>query len=83
MRENFDVFNSIDDIYLVFTKKSKFSFYFILFGRLAVNQLTMLEAGGAENAKLKNFGKSEFYWYQHVPHDLRKCLPTLDVFVHK
>ena len=30
--ENFDVFNSRDEIYLVFTKKkSKFSFYFILF----------------------------------------------------
>ena len=29
--ENFDVFNSQDDIYLVFTEKSKFSFYFILF----------------------------------------------------
>ena len=31
MNENFGVFNSRDDIYLVFTKKSKFSFYFILF----------------------------------------------------
>ena len=29
--ENFDVFNSRDEIYLVFTKKSKFSFYLILF----------------------------------------------------
>ena len=29
--ENFDVFYSRDEIYLVFTKKSKFSFYFILF----------------------------------------------------
>ena len=28
--ENFDVFNSRDGIYLVFTKKSKLSFYFIL-----------------------------------------------------
>ena len=27
--ENFDVFNSRDDIYLVFTEKSKFSFYCI------------------------------------------------------
>ena len=42
--ENFDVFNSRDDIYLVFTKKSKFSFYFILFRRFTVNQLTMLQA---------------------------------------
>ena len=29
MNENFDVFNSRDEIYLVFTKKSKFYFYFI------------------------------------------------------
>ena len=42
--ENFDVFNSRDDIYLVFTKKSKFSFYFILFRRFTVNLLTMLQA---------------------------------------
>ena len=42
--ENFKVFNSGDDIYLVFTKKSKFSFYFILFRRFTVNQLTMLQA---------------------------------------
>ena len=27
--ENFDVFNSRDEIYLVFTEKSNFSFYFI------------------------------------------------------
>ena len=27
--ENFDVFNSLDEIYLVFTEKSKFYFYFI------------------------------------------------------
>ena len=29
--EIFDTFNSRDEKYLVFTKKSKFSFYFILF----------------------------------------------------
>ena len=34
---NFDVFNSRDEIYLVFTKKSKFSFYFIFFRRFTVN----------------------------------------------
>ena len=35
--ENFNVFNSQDDIYLVFTnKKGKFSFYFILFRRFTV-----------------------------------------------
>ena len=34
MSENSDVFNSRDEIYLVFTeKKSKFSFYFIVFRR--------------------------------------------------
>ena len=32
MCENSDVFNSRDEIYLVFTQKSKFSFDFILFG---------------------------------------------------
>ena len=31
MSENSDVFNSRDEINLVFTKKSKFSFYFIPF----------------------------------------------------
>ena len=31
MSENSDVFNSQDEIYFVFTEKSKFSFYFILF----------------------------------------------------
>ena len=36
--ENFDVFNSRDEIYLVFTKKSKFSFYLIFFRRFTVNQ---------------------------------------------
>ena len=41
---NFDVFNSRDDIYLVFTEKSKFSFYFILFRRFTVKQLTMSQA---------------------------------------
>ena len=42
--ENFDVFNSRDDIYLVFTEKSKFSLDCIRFRRFAVNQLTMLQA---------------------------------------
>ena len=35
--ENSDVFKSRDEIYLVFTEKSKFSFYFILFRRFMVN----------------------------------------------
>ena len=29
--ENYDVFNSLNEIYLVFTEKGKFSFYFLLF----------------------------------------------------
>ena len=40
--ESLDVFNSPDDIYLVFTEKGKFAFSFILFRRFTVNQLTML-----------------------------------------
>ena len=44
MSENFDVFHSRDDIYWVCTEKSKFSFYFILFRKFSVNQLTMLQA---------------------------------------
>ena len=39
--ENFDIFNSRDEIYLVFTKRSKFSFYFILFRRFTVNRVTV------------------------------------------
>ena len=40
--ENADVFNSRDEICLVFTEKSKFSFYFILFRRFTVNRVTVL-----------------------------------------
>ena len=39
--ENSDVFNSRDEVYLVFTEKSKFSFYFILFQRCIVNGVTV------------------------------------------
>ena len=39
MNENFYVFNSRDETYLVFTKKSKFSFYFVLFRRFTANQI--------------------------------------------
>ena len=44
--ENLDVFNSWDEIYLVFTKKSKFSFYSILVleDLQLINLLTMLQA---------------------------------------
>ena len=37
--ENSDVFNSQDEIDLVFTEKSKFSFYLILFQRFTVNRV--------------------------------------------
>ena len=40
--ENSDVFNSRDEIYLVFTLKDNISFYFIFFRRFT---------GGAESAK--------------------------------
>ena len=42
--ENSDVFNSRDGINLVFTEKSKFSFYFILFQRFTVNRVTVFRA---------------------------------------
>ena len=44
--ENSDVFNTFDEIYLVFTEKSKFSFYLILFFEdlQLINLLTMLQA---------------------------------------
>ena len=48
--ENSDVFNSRAETYLVFTEKSKFSFYFILFRRFT---------GDAENAKTKFFSTPE------------------------
>ena len=48
-RENSDVFKSRDEIHLVFTKKSKFSFSFIfLIGH-------PLKKRGAENEKKTNF----------------------------
>ena len=41
MSENSFVFNSRDEIYLVFTDKSKFPFNFILFWRCTVNRVTV------------------------------------------
>ena len=59
--ENYNVFNSRDEISLAFNKKkSKFSFYFILF--IGYMLCLTTEKGGAENAKTKilanpnNFG---------------------------
>ena len=46
--ENSCVFNSRDEIYLVFTEKSKISLYFILF--IGYMQYLTSEKGGAENA---------------------------------
>ena len=44
--ENLDVFNSLDEIYLVFTKKKKifFLFYTFLEDLQLINLLTMLQA---------------------------------------
>ena len=36
--ENFNVFNSRDDIYLVFTEKREISFYFMFFRNFSDNQ---------------------------------------------
>ena len=49
--ENFDVFNSRDEIYLVFTKKKKqiFFLFYTIHGHFPI-----YKAGG-ENAKTKNF----------------------------
>ena len=49
--KNSDVFNSRDEIYSVFTEKSTFSFYSILF--IGYMQCHLLKKGGAENAKIK------------------------------
>ena len=51
--ENYDVLNLRDDIYLVFTIKSKFHFYFIIFRGFTVNRLTMLKAKTQWNEKLQ------------------------------
>ena len=38
MHENFDVFNALDEIYLVFTEKENFLFILYFFRRFTVNQ---------------------------------------------
>ena len=38
MNENFDVFNSQDEIYLVFTKKVNFFLFYAFLRRFTVNQ---------------------------------------------
>ena len=58
MSKNSDVINSQDEIYLIFTEKSKFSFYFILLSFLyATCNVSPTEKGCAENAKSKIFSK--------------------------
>ena len=53
--ENYDVFNSRDEIYLVFTEKGKFSFYFLLF--IDYMQCLTNKKRSAEDAKSKVFSK--------------------------
>ena len=59
--ENSDVFHSRDEIYLVFTEKRKFYFYFILF----------IKKGGTENAKTNNFANPN-----NIRHVLTKKMHT-------
>ena len=49
--ENSDVFNSRDEIYSVFTEKSKLSFYFIhvLFRRFTGNRVTVFKTKRQRN----------------------------------
>ena len=65
MSENFNVFNSRDEIYLIFTLK-ELNFLFLLYFLLATCNVSPTEKGGAENAKTKklanpdNFGTKIF-----------------------
>ena len=52
MSENYDVFDSRDEIFWYLPKNSKFSFYFILF--IGYMEFLITAKGGAENAKTKN-----------------------------
>ena len=81
-RENSDVFNSRDKICLVFTEKSKFSFYFILLiGYLQYLTHCKTITENAKRTFLAN--PNNFDTKICVTFKLRKCVPTLDVFVHK
>ena len=51
MSDNSDVFISGDKIYLVFTKKTKVNFPYILYFLYATCNVSAIEKGGAENAK--------------------------------
>ena len=50
--ENFDVFNSRDEIYLVFTEKKTTNFLFIFF---TIHGNFPIQKAGGENAKTKHF----------------------------
>ena len=50
--ENFDVFNSRDEIYLVFTEKKKSNFFFLFY---TIHGHFPIHKAGGENAKTKNF----------------------------
>ena len=52
MSENYDVFDSRDEIFWYLPKNSKFSFSFILF--IGYMEFLITAKGGAENAKTKN-----------------------------
>ena len=49
-RENSDVFNSLDEIYLVFTSKKQIFFLFY-----TIHRHFPIHKTGSENAKTKNF----------------------------
>ena len=66
--ENSDVFNSQDEIYLVFTENEIFfSFYFILFWRLTVNRVTVFRT------------KRQRIVCDRIPGSMKLCLLWLTV----
>ena len=58
---------------------------FILYFLKATCNVSPTEKGGAENAKPIKVKQPQItYMYQNICHVLaKKCIPTLDVFVHK
>ena len=80
--ENSDVFNTLDNVYLVFTKNGKFSPYFKLF--IGYMQCCPLKKEVLKMQKRKILANpNKFGTKIFVTFLLRKCVPTLDVFVHK
>ena len=81
--ENSDVFNSRDEICLVFTDKEVNFLLFLTFYRLhAMSRPLKKEVLKKQKRKIlanqNNFGTKIF-----VTSKLNKCISTLDVFVHK